>query len=90
LLAARLAVDREIEDLDALITAAGGSAFVFGHSSGGVIPLEAAARHVPIARLAIHEPPYIVDDRRTRPTDLTERVSALVSQLTDFTPPRPA
>src|SRR6266545_6767104 len=37
-------VEREIEDLDALIAAAGGSAYVFGFSSGAVIALKAAAR----------------------------------------------
>ena len=36
------AIEREVEDLDALITEAGGSAFVFGHSSGAILALEAA------------------------------------------------
>src|SRR5213080_3695363 len=35
------AIEREIEDLDALLTEAGGSAFVFGHSSGAALALEA-------------------------------------------------
>jgi pimeloyl-ACP methyl ester carboxylesterase len=72
-------VEREIEDLDAIIALAGGSAFVYGHSSGAIIALEAAARRVPAARLAVYEPPYIVDGTRSRPVDLTERVTALVS-----------
>ena len=38
------AVEREVEDLDALITEAGGSAFVFGHSSGAALALEAAVQ----------------------------------------------
>src|SRR5690348_3770906 len=38
------AVEREIEDLDALIGAAGGSAGVFGMSSGAALALEAANR----------------------------------------------
>jgi pimeloyl-ACP methyl ester carboxylesterase len=42
------AVEREIEDLDALVQAAGGSARVFGMSSGGVLALRAAAAGVPI------------------------------------------
>ena len=41
---------------------AGGSAFVFGHSSGAVLALEAAANGLPIARLALYEPPFIVDE----------------------------
>src|SRR5450830_1385227 len=55
------AVEREVEDLSAVITAAGTSAFVYGHSSGGIIGLEAAASVVPIAKLAIYEPPYTFD-----------------------------
>lgn len=72
-------VDREIEDLGALITAAGGSALVFGHSSGAVLALEAAARGLPIAKLAVYEPPYIVDDSRPRPVDLEGRVRELIT-----------
>ena len=44
------AVEREIDDLAALVDAAGGSAFVFGHSSGAVLALGAAAAGVPIAQ----------------------------------------
>jgi pimeloyl-ACP methyl ester carboxylesterase len=51
------AVEREIQDLAALIDAAGGSAGVFGFSSGATLALEAAARGLPIARLALYEPP---------------------------------
>jgi pimeloyl-ACP methyl ester carboxylesterase len=54
-------VQREIEDLDAVIRAAGGSAAVFGASSGGALALEAAARLNGITRLAIYEAPFIVD-----------------------------
>ena len=59
-------VDREVEDLEALIGEAGGSAFVFGHSSGAVLALTAAALGVPITKLAMYEAPFIVD--RSRPT----------------------
>jgi pimeloyl-ACP methyl ester carboxylesterase len=62
--AAPYAVDREIEDLDAVIGAAGGTAFVFGHSSGAALALEAAVRGLPITRLALYEPPFIVDHSR--------------------------
>ncbi len=53
------AVEREVEDIDALIIEAGGSAFVFGHSSGAVLALE-AARLLPtrIRKLALYEPPF--------------------------------
>jgi len=57
------AVDREVEDLEAVIDEAGGSAFVFGHSSGAVLALE-AARLLPakITKLALYEPPFVIDE----------------------------
>src|SRR5215831_12636189 len=55
--AAGYAVEREVEDLEALIEAAGGSASVFGYSSGAVLALAAAARGLPIAKLALYELP---------------------------------
>jgi pimeloyl-ACP methyl ester carboxylesterase len=51
-------IEREVEDLAAVVQAAGGSAFVFGHSSGGALALEAAARSVAVRRLVVYEPPY--------------------------------
>src|SRR5690348_8410005 len=58
------AVEREIEDIAALIDAVGGSAYVFGGSSGAALALEAANRGLPITKLALYEPPFIVDDAR--------------------------
>ncbi len=52
------AIEREVEDLDAVIKAAGGSAYVYGHSSGACLGLEAAIRGLPITKLAAYEPPY--------------------------------
>ncbi|TDC55118.1 alpha/beta hydrolase [Actinomadura sp. KC345] len=60
------AVEREIEDLGALIAEAGGSAAVYGHSSGAGLALEAAAAGLPITRLVLHEPPYGSDDDDSR------------------------
>jgi pimeloyl-ACP methyl ester carboxylesterase len=75
------AVEREVEDLAAVADAAGGAPFVFGHSSGAVLALEAAARGVAMAKLVAYEPPYIVDESRPRPgTDLADRLSVLVSE----------
>src|SRR5947199_1298237 len=52
------AVEREVEDLDALISEAGGSAFVFGHSSGAVLALEAAVQlGEKVKKLAMYEVP---------------------------------
>jgi pimeloyl-ACP methyl ester carboxylesterase len=75
------AVEREVEDLDALINEAGGSAFVFGHSSGAVLALE-AARLLPtrITKLAVYEPPFIIDDSRPpAPQDYAPHLMELVS-----------
>jgi pimeloyl-ACP methyl ester carboxylesterase len=55
------AVEREIEDLDVLLAAAGGSAVVVGLSSGGALAALAAARGLPIAHLVMWEPPYRLD-----------------------------
>ena len=51
------AVEREIEDLDALIARAGGPAGVFGYSSGATLALRAAAHGLAISRLALYDPP---------------------------------
>ena len=58
------AIAREIEDLDAVIQEAGGSACVFGGSSGGVLTLDAVAHGSHITKLAVYEPPFVVDDSR--------------------------
>jgi pimeloyl-ACP methyl ester carboxylesterase len=62
--AAPYAVEREIEDLEALIGEAGGSAGLAGVSSGAVLALDAANSGLPVTRLALYEPPFIVDDSR--------------------------
>lgn len=58
------AVEREIEDLAAVIEAAGGSAYVYGTSSGAALALRATAAGLPIEKLVAFEPPYVVDDSR--------------------------
>ena len=55
---------REIEDLRAVIDALGGSAFVYGHSSGGALSLDAVAAGLPITKLAVYEPPFTIDESR--------------------------
>jgi pimeloyl-ACP methyl ester carboxylesterase len=56
------AVEREIEDLAALIAQLGGTASVFGHSSGAILALEAAAAGIGIDRVVAYEPPYATDE----------------------------
>ncbi|MCM3630592.1 alpha/beta hydrolase [Paenibacillus glycanilyticus] len=78
--AASYAIEREIEDLNAMIEAAGGSAYVWGLSSGAVLALEAAASGSNITRLALHEPPFIVKAEDPKPpSDFTEYVGKLIA-----------
>jgi pimeloyl-ACP methyl ester carboxylesterase len=75
------AVEREIEDLETVIEAAGGSAHAFGHSSGAALALEAAAAGASVRKLAMYEPPYIVDDSRPPlPDDYIEHLEELIAQ----------
>ncbi|MFH8386929.1 alpha/beta fold hydrolase [Kitasatospora sp. NPDC018058] len=62
---APFAVEREIEDLAAVIAAAGGSACVFGISSGAALALRAAAAGVGMTRLAVYEPPFSTEEGRS-------------------------
>src|SRR5689334_3994984 len=56
---------REVEDIAALIGTAGGTAFLYGISSGAILALDAAnALPGKVAKLAIYEPPFIVDGSR--------------------------
>jgi pimeloyl-ACP methyl ester carboxylesterase len=50
-------VEREIDDLEAMLRVAGGAAAVLGYSSGAVLALRAAARGLPITKLALYDTP---------------------------------
>lgn len=53
------AVEREIEDVEAIINEAGGSAFLVGISSGAALAMQAAAAlGTKVKKLAMYEPPY--------------------------------
>jgi pimeloyl-ACP methyl ester carboxylesterase len=56
------AVEREVEDLIAVLEAAGPDAFVIGASSGAVLVLEALRAGVSVRKVALYEAPFIVDD----------------------------
>jgi pimeloyl-ACP methyl ester carboxylesterase len=73
-------VTREIEDLEALINEAGGSASVFGHSSGAVLALRAAAHGLPIKKLALYEAPFIVDRSRPSTENDWAQIDAFVAE----------
>ena len=69
------ALEREIEDLAAVVDAAGGSAHVVGVSSGGALALRAAAAGVPMESLVLYELPFNVDGSgRPIPADFADRV----------------
>jgi pimeloyl-ACP methyl ester carboxylesterase len=73
------AVQREIEDIDAVLAAAGGSAFLYGTSSGAALALEAAASGLPIRKLALWEPPYILEGRPRPPANTAQIYTDLVA-----------
>jgi pimeloyl-ACP methyl ester carboxylesterase len=74
------AVQREIEDIDAVIGAAGGSACLYGTSSGAALALEAAATGLGITKLALWEPPYILDENARPPADQIEQYTTMLAE----------
>jgi pimeloyl-ACP methyl ester carboxylesterase len=76
------AVQREIEDVAAVVDAAGGSASLWGISSGAALVLEAAAAGIDgVERIALYEPPFIVDDSRTPvPADFEANVARALAE----------
>ena len=74
------AVEREIEDIDALVSRAGGSAYAWGWSSGGALVLKAAAAGVNLGKIALYEPPYMVGTNGHRPPpDHQDQLKALIA-----------
>ncbi|RSM96195.1 alpha/beta hydrolase [Nonomuraea sp. WAC 01424] len=74
------APEREIEDLAALAEEAGGRVRLYGTSSGAALALAAVANGLPVERLALYEPPFVVDS--TRPAlgdDYVRRLGALAA-----------
>lgn len=76
---ASYSVEREVEDLAALVQAAGGSAYAFGASSGGALVLRAAASGVPFTRLAVYEPPFVTEGARGEEPDHVGQLRALIA-----------
>src|SRR5262249_31254204 len=76
------AVRREIEDLEAIIDAADGPAYVYGISSGAGLALETAcALPAKVSKLALYEPPFVVDDTRPPvPADAVRQVTGLLAR----------
>jgi len=72
------AIEREGEDIAAVIDAAGGRAHLYGSSSGAGLAMHAAAAGLPVARLALWEPPYSVGGRPDLPDDTASVYRELV------------
>lgn len=72
-------LEREVEDLTAVVEAAGGTVSLLGVSSGAALALEAVRGGLPVERLALYEAPFILDDTHA-PYDprLPERMQELV------------
>lgn len=74
-------VEREIDDLAALLAQAGGTACVYGHSSGSGLALRAATRGLPITSLILHDAPFATDDdARAGADELDEKIRALLAE----------
>jgi pimeloyl-ACP methyl ester carboxylesterase len=78
--ASAYAIEREVEDLRSLVSAAGGLARAVGISSGGALTLHAAASGVNVSSLALYEPPFIEENGHPRLYDAhKKRLNELVS-----------
>ena len=74
------AIEREIEDIEAVIAAAGGSAGLWGSSSGAALALLATAAGASVTKLALWEPPYIIDPAARPPADQIEQYETMVAE----------
>jgi pimeloyl-ACP methyl ester carboxylesterase len=74
------AIEREVEDLAAVIGAAGGEANVWGSSSGAVLAMIAAEQGAPLTRLAMWEPPFIPEGYPRPPEDQVEQYERMVAE----------
>ncbi|MET9591851.1 alpha/beta hydrolase [Streptomyces sp. NPDC006516] len=75
------APEREIEDIAALVEHVGGSASLFGSSSGAVLALRAAAAGIGVDRLALYEPPFVVAEGDDGPPpDLAQQIALLLAE----------
>ena len=73
------AIEREVEDIAAVVTAAGGSAYLYGSSSGAALALEAARQLPSISKLALWEPPFILDPAFRPPANTAKTFHDLVA-----------
>jgi pimeloyl-ACP methyl ester carboxylesterase len=74
------AIEREVEDIEALIDAAGGKASLYGHSSGAVLALEAALRFGDkIDKVVMYDASYVHDEaEKSEYNHLSQQVHKLL------------
>ncbi|RYE88746.1 MAG: alpha/beta hydrolase [Hyphomicrobiales bacterium] len=72
------AVEREVEDLQAVIAAAGGSVMLYGISSGGALALETANKTAGVSKVFVYEAPFITDDSRHLQSGYATRMAELI------------
>jgi pimeloyl-ACP methyl ester carboxylesterase len=74
------AIEREIEDIEAVIAAAGASVGLFGSSSGAALALTATAGGASVSKLALWEAPYILDPAARPPADQVQQYETMVAE----------
>ena len=74
------AIEREIEDIEAVIDAAGGSANLWGSSSGAALAMIATANGAPVIKLALWEPPYFLDPDARPPADQVQQYETMIAE----------
>jgi pimeloyl-ACP methyl ester carboxylesterase len=74
------AIEREVEDIEAVIEAAGGAANLWGSSSGAALALIAAASGLPITKLALWEPPFVPEEFPRPPEDQVAQYERMVAE----------
>jgi pimeloyl-ACP methyl ester carboxylesterase len=74
------AIEREVEDIEAVIEAAGGRANLWGSSSGAALAMTAVEQGAPVARLAMWEPPYFLDPAARPPLDQVARYEEMIAE----------
>jgi alpha-beta hydrolase superfamily lysophospholipase len=74
------AIEREVEDIEAMIETAGGSAHLWGSSSGAALAMIATASGLPVTKLAMWEPPYIPEGVPKPPEDQVQQYETMVAE----------
>jgi pimeloyl-ACP methyl ester carboxylesterase len=74
------AIEREVEDVEAVTEAAGGSAYVWGASSGAVLALIAAESGASVTKLALWEPPLVPAEFPQPPQDQVEQYEGMIAE----------